>query len=158
MASDVGARIRALRQARGLTQSQVAEPAYTKAYISMLEAGRTRASMKALEHIGARLGVQPADLLAERPPAGPQYERMLAAVDELMEVTRSAATHAAAAARGRGDRRAAERHARRSLELLAVAAARRAELATLDGSPDALRRASEALRLARQALQALRDR
>jgi tetratricopeptide (TPR) repeat protein len=61
---DVGPRIRALRIARGLTQAQLAEPQYTKAYISMLESGRTRASMKALEHIGGRLGVRPADLLA----------------------------------------------------------------------------------------------
>ena len=45
--ADVGARIRSLRTAKGLTQAQVAEPQYTKAYISMLESGRTRASMKA---------------------------------------------------------------------------------------------------------------
>src|SRR6266699_2837659 len=53
MVADVGARIRSLRTAKGLTQAQVAEPQYTKAYISMLESGRTRASMKALEHIAA---------------------------------------------------------------------------------------------------------
>lgn len=63
MVSDVGARIRALRTAKGLTQAQLAEPDYTKAYISMLESGRTRASMKALEHIAGVLGVTPADLL-----------------------------------------------------------------------------------------------
>src|SRR5437867_1353383 len=55
MVADVGARIRSLRTAKGLTQAQVAEPNYTKAYISMLESGRTRASMKALEHIAAVL-------------------------------------------------------------------------------------------------------
>src|SRR6266542_1045169 len=75
MTADVGARIRSLRTARGLTQAQLAEPQYTKAYISMLESGRTRASMKALEHIAGRLGVQPSDLLGGAPsPAGPQYE------------------------------------------------------------------------------------
>jgi len=75
LVADVGARIRSLRTARGLTQAQVAEPQYTKAYISMLESGRTRASMKALEHIAAVLGVQPADLLGgSASPAVPQYD------------------------------------------------------------------------------------
>src|SRR5207302_8830697 len=74
MTADVGARIRSLRTARGLTQAQLAEPQYTKAYISMLESGRTRASMKALEHIAGRLGVQPSDLLGGPPsPAAPQH-------------------------------------------------------------------------------------
>ncbi len=75
MVADVGARIRSLRTAKGLTQAQVAEPNYTKAYISMLESGRTRASMKALEHIAAVLGVKPADLLGGiAAPATPQFE------------------------------------------------------------------------------------
>src|SRR5207247_2576607 len=40
----------------------------------MLESGRTRASMKALEHIAGVLGVKPADLLGGAPsPATPQY-------------------------------------------------------------------------------------
>jgi len=75
MVAEVGARIRSLRTARGLTQAQVAEPQYTKAYISMLESGRTRASMKALEHIAGVLGVQPADLLGgAAAPVVPQYD------------------------------------------------------------------------------------
>ena len=74
MVADVGARIRSLRTAKGLTQAQVAEPQYTKAYISMLESGRTRASMKALEHIAGVLGVKPADLLGgAASPTTPQY-------------------------------------------------------------------------------------
>ena len=74
MVADVGARIRSLRTAKGLTQAQLAEPQYTKAYISMLESGRTRASMKALEHIAGVLGVKPADLLGGAPsPATPQF-------------------------------------------------------------------------------------
>jgi len=75
MVADVGARIRSLRTAKGLTQAQVAEPNYTKAYISMLESGRTRASMKALEHIAGVLGVKPADLLGGiAAPGTPQYK------------------------------------------------------------------------------------
>ncbi len=75
MVVDVGARIRSLRTAKGLTQAQLADPLYTKAYISMLESGRTRASMKALEHIAAGLGVKPSDLLGGSAAATtPQYE------------------------------------------------------------------------------------
>src|SRR3979409_1028494 len=75
MVADVGARIRSLRSAQALPQAQVAERNYTKAYISMLESGRTRASMKALEHIAGVLGVKPADLLGgTAAPATPQFE------------------------------------------------------------------------------------
>src|SRR6266508_6326737 len=75
MVADVGARIRSLRTAKGLTQAQLAEPQYTKAYISMLESGRTRASMKALEHIAGVLGVKPIYLLGgSSAPAAPQFQ------------------------------------------------------------------------------------
>src|SRR5438094_6556726 len=67
MVADVGARIRSLRTAKGLTQAQLADPLYTKAYISMLESGRTRASMKALEHIAGVLGVNPSICSAAHP-------------------------------------------------------------------------------------------
>jgi transcriptional regulator with XRE-family HTH domain len=75
MVADVGARIRSLRTAKGLTQAQLADPLYTKAYISMLESGRTRASMKALEHIAGALGVQASDLLGgSAGPNTPQFQ------------------------------------------------------------------------------------
>ncbi len=75
MVADVGARIRSLRTAKGLTQAQLADPLYTKAYISMLESGRTRASMKALEHIAGVLGVKPSDLLGgTSAPSAPQFQ------------------------------------------------------------------------------------
>jgi transcriptional regulator with XRE-family HTH domain len=75
MVADVGARIRSLRTAKGLTQAQLADPLYTKAYISMLESGRTRASMKALEHIAGVLGVKPSDLLGGGSgPSTPQFQ------------------------------------------------------------------------------------
>ena len=45
LVAEVGARIRPLRTARGLTQAQVAEPQSTQAYTPMLESGRTRAPM-----------------------------------------------------------------------------------------------------------------
>src|SRR5438477_12488125 len=77
MVADVGARIRSLRTAKGLTQAQVAEPHYTKAYIAMLESGRTRSSMNALEHIAGVLVVKPADLLVGPVlPATPHHTRL----------------------------------------------------------------------------------
>ena len=51
----IGRRVQQLRADRGLTQKQLAEPAYTPAYISTLEAGRVRASDEALRHIAGRL-------------------------------------------------------------------------------------------------------
>lgn len=89
MVADVGARIRSLRTAKGLTQAQLADPLYTKAYISMLESGRTRASMKALEHIAGVLGVRPSDLLGgASAPATPQFD--LVEARRLLEVGRAA--------------------------------------------------------------------
>ncbi len=65
-----GERVRALRRARGMRQQDVAGEQYTAAYISMLESGRTRASMKALDHISGKLGVSVAELLGGEPQAG----------------------------------------------------------------------------------------
>ncbi|MFF3847265.1 helix-turn-helix domain-containing protein [Streptomyces sp. NPDC002328] len=53
----IGRRVQQLRVERGLTQKQLAEPAYTPAYISTLESGRVRPSDDALRHLAERLGV-----------------------------------------------------------------------------------------------------
>ncbi|MDI1452862.1 helix-turn-helix transcriptional regulator, partial [Streptomyces sp. ATE26] len=63
----VGRRVQQLRTEQGLTQRQLAEPAYTPAYISTLEAGRVRASDEALRHIAGRLGVAFEELAVGRP-------------------------------------------------------------------------------------------
>ncbi|GHH04932.1 helix-turn-helix domain-containing protein [Streptomyces lanatus] len=63
----IGRRVQRLRADRGLTQRQLAEPAYTPAYISTLEAGRVRASDDALRHIAERLGVAFEELATGRP-------------------------------------------------------------------------------------------
>ncbi|MBC2905307.1 helix-turn-helix domain-containing protein [Streptomyces cupreus] len=62
----IGRRVQQLRGERGLTQKQLAEPAYTPAYISTLEAGRVRASDEALRHIAERLGVAYDELITGR--------------------------------------------------------------------------------------------
>ncbi|MGW6261743.1 helix-turn-helix domain-containing protein [Streptomyces sp. NPDC055085] len=63
----IGRRVQQLRTKRGLTQRQLAEPAYTPAYISTLEAGRVRASEPALRHIAERLGIAYEELATGRP-------------------------------------------------------------------------------------------
>ncbi|MFR0358846.1 helix-turn-helix domain-containing protein [Streptomyces sediminimaris] len=63
----IGRRVQQLRAERGLTQKQLAEPAYTPAYISTLEAGRVRASDGALRHIAERLGIAYEELVTGRP-------------------------------------------------------------------------------------------
>ncbi|MBT2675700.1 tetratricopeptide repeat protein [Streptomyces sp. ISL-14] len=63
----IGRRVQRLRADRGLTQRQLAEPAYTPAYVSTLEAGRVRASDDALRHIAERLGVAFEELATGRP-------------------------------------------------------------------------------------------
>ncbi|GGZ12825.1 helix-turn-helix domain-containing protein [Streptomyces poonensis] len=63
----IGRRVQQLRAQRGLTQRQLAQPAYTPAYISTVEAGRVRASDQALNHIAGRLGVAYEELATGRP-------------------------------------------------------------------------------------------
>ncbi|MEU5765905.1 helix-turn-helix domain-containing protein [Streptomyces asoensis] len=63
----VGRRVQRLRVERGLTQRQLAEPTYTPAYVSTLEAGRVRPSDDALRHIADRLGVDFEELATGRP-------------------------------------------------------------------------------------------
>lgn len=63
----IGRRVQRLRAERGLTQRQLAEPSYTPAYISTLEAGRVRPSEAAVRHIAERLGVTYEELATGRP-------------------------------------------------------------------------------------------
>ncbi|MGI5238048.1 helix-turn-helix domain-containing protein [Dactylosporangium sp. CA-139066] len=67
--SDIGGRVHALRTARGLTQRQLAEPRYTAAYVSSVEAGRRTPSTDALAHFAHRLGVSRQQLLTGREDA-----------------------------------------------------------------------------------------
>jgi len=60
----VGLKIRELRTARGMTQAVLAGPDFSKGFISLLETGRTRISLRAAHVLAARLGVEVTDLLA----------------------------------------------------------------------------------------------
>jgi transcriptional regulator with XRE-family HTH domain len=59
----LGQRIRDLRLARGLTQRQLAGSDFTPGFISLLETGLTRASLRAAEIIAGRLGVAVSELV-----------------------------------------------------------------------------------------------
>lgn len=64
----IGQKVRELRTARRLTQAQLAGPDFSKGFISLLETGRTRISLRAAHVLASRLGVAVADLLREAPP------------------------------------------------------------------------------------------
>ena len=63
----IGKRLRRLRLERGLTQRELAEPSYTHAYVSSIEAGRRRPSREATEHFAKKLGVGVEELITGRP-------------------------------------------------------------------------------------------
>jgi tetratricopeptide (TPR) repeat protein len=63
-----GSRLRRLRLERSLSQRDLAEPHYTAAYISTVEAGKRRPSRAALEHFANKLGVEVDQLLTGKPP------------------------------------------------------------------------------------------
>ena len=63
----LGTRMKRLRLARGMTQKELADPKYSYAYVSTIEAGRRTPSREAIEHFAMRLGVTPDELLTGRP-------------------------------------------------------------------------------------------
>ncbi|WP_079036280.1 helix-turn-helix domain-containing protein [Streptomyces silaceus] len=65
--AEIGRRVLRLRGERGLTQRQLAEPAYTPAYVSTLESGKVRPSEAALRHLAERLDVTYEELVTGRP-------------------------------------------------------------------------------------------
>jgi transcriptional regulator with XRE-family HTH domain len=65
LARQVGARLKAARSRAGLTQRELAEPRYTKAYVSALENGLIKPSMAALRFLARKLGTVPAAFLAD---------------------------------------------------------------------------------------------
>ena len=61
----LGRRLRSARQARGLTQGQVADELMSVAYLSRIESGHRRPTAPALETLAERLGVTVDSLLGE---------------------------------------------------------------------------------------------
>src|SRR6266849_10821061 len=59
----VGAKIRAMRLAKKMTQSQLAKPDFSISYISAIERGQIQPSLRALAILAARLGLPSTYLL-----------------------------------------------------------------------------------------------
>jgi tetratricopeptide (TPR) repeat protein len=55
----LGERLRQLRVAAGLTQSEIAGDRFSKEYVSQIERGKTRPTRETVEWLAARLGVDP---------------------------------------------------------------------------------------------------
>ncbi|NUS53371.1 MAG: helix-turn-helix transcriptional regulator [Streptomycetaceae bacterium] len=68
MTETLGARIRRLRLARGLTQRELATPIFTRAFLAAVESGVRVPGDASLRKIAERLGVDVEDLRAGRPP------------------------------------------------------------------------------------------
>src|SRR5664279_5265004 len=81
LARDMGERLKKARLSAGLTQQQLAEGRYTKAYISALENGLSRPSMAALNYLSGRLGITASKLLNDEPAAWARLEAALAAAE-----------------------------------------------------------------------------
>jgi transcriptional regulator with XRE-family HTH domain len=58
----LGERLRTLRVAAGLTQSDLADGRFSKEYVSQIERGKTRPTAETLQWLAARLGVDPSYL------------------------------------------------------------------------------------------------
>jgi tetratricopeptide (TPR) repeat protein len=74
LALQIGERLKAARKQAGLTQQQLAEGRYTKAYVSALEKGLAKPSMAALNFFSGRLGLPASHFLSEAAPAWTRLE------------------------------------------------------------------------------------
>ncbi|MDQ2768264.1 MAG: helix-turn-helix transcriptional regulator [Gemmatimonadota bacterium] len=146
-----GAHLRQLREARGLTQSQLAANDFSKGFISLLETGRTRASLRAAEILAARLGVPVTDLMRNSESAGQTRAQL-----ELLRAQREIGAGSAATALKILDE--AERVARGPLRpqwlrlrgrALAAAGRQRDAITILDAAARAFRSAGDREAMAR---------
>ncbi|MGG8410056.1 tetratricopeptide repeat protein [Streptomyces sp. 12297] len=96
--AEIGRRVQQLRAQKGLTQRQLAEPAYTPAYISTLESGKVRPSETALRFLAQRLGTTYEELATGR-PARLATELRLGLTDAQRQLATGSADEAAVAYR-----------------------------------------------------------
>ena len=71
----LGTQLRQARRRLGMTQAELAQPEFTKSYVSAVERGRVRPSPKALEVMARRLGLDVNDLLPVPLPRLPDPDR-----------------------------------------------------------------------------------
>lgn len=136
----VGLRIRSLRQQRGLTQAQLAGQEFSKGFISLVETGRTRMSLRAAEILAGRLSVGVTELFTT--PSGE--------LQADVEITRAEALLNA----GHGDEAltVARGLERRATGLMRARALRVGARAVLNAQPrEAIKSLDEAVRIFRAA-------
>jgi transcriptional regulator with XRE-family HTH domain len=80
-AAAIGARLRARRASLGLSQRDLAEPGVTYAYISRIEAGQRRPSVKALRKLAPKLEVSVEWLETGKESLGTELARLVLACD-----------------------------------------------------------------------------
>src|SRR5258708_36391023 len=80
----LGQRIRAARKGLGLTQQELAEPRFGKAYVSAIERGTVRPSLKALEYLAERLGSPASVLLSAQEDSSQEVDFRLAALEQAL--------------------------------------------------------------------------
>jgi transcriptional regulator with XRE-family HTH domain len=93
----IGARVRRLRLERGLSQRELAEPGVSYAYVSRIEAGERRPSLKALRILARKLGVS-LEHLETGAPLSAAYARELRLGQAELETRMGADPQAAATA------------------------------------------------------------
>lgn len=65
IARSIGARLRAAREAKGLSQTQLGAPYFTRGHVSAIELGKTSPAIKSLVHFARKLDVPVRDLIPE---------------------------------------------------------------------------------------------
>src|ERR1035437_5554675 len=78
LAREMGERLRRARLTAGMTQQQLADGRFTKAYVSALENGLSRPSMAALRFFSGRLGIPASNLINDQSAAWHRLEADLA--------------------------------------------------------------------------------
>ena len=106
--SRLGDRLRSLRVAAGLTQTQLAGERFSKEYVSQIERGKTRPTDETIAWIAAQLGVDSAFLASGvSTDTRGRLEALLARAEALTEAHRydeAAELFGARTRRGRNDR------------------------------------------------------
>src|SRR5437764_5936266 len=86
----LGERLRQLRVASGLTQSELAGDRFSKEYVSQIERGKTRPTPETIDWLAVRLGVDPGFLAnGVATDERGRLEGALARAEALYEATRN---------------------------------------------------------------------
>src|SRR3954471_6581430 len=93
-AESIGQRLRRLRHERGLSQRELSSPGVSYAYISRIEAGARRPSVKAIRMLARKLQVSP-EYLERGSDLRESDERELAVAEAELQIRLGEDTHSA---------------------------------------------------------------